>query len=106
MMDTAPIFPQSIHPVKPSRRRDGKRGAKSYPRTRRSPRYWLIDFRLSCQFLPKDGPPLARFVGGNDWLRMARPTYHDVFASDVFIFGTWIRDEFVEVSCTSILSPA
>lgn len=106
MMDGS-MFPEGWHPCDTEMSRDYRGQAKRYSRTERPPRYYLVDFGISCRYDPANGPPLEdtivhggdrtvpEFQGGLD-----KP--YDPFATDVYFIGNLLRQEFVQV-CNIII---
>jgi hypothetical protein len=75
--------------------------AKYLTRTERPPKYYLIDFGISSQFDPSDGPPLERPVVGGDKtvpeFKKSISTYNP-FPTDVYYLGNMIREQFLQVN--------
>ena len=101
MLDPSNMYPESFHPVDIDRRKDFRRQAKWYSRTRRPTKYLLIDFGLSRRYDPADGPPLDRPVHGGD---KSAPEHQDrvtpcnPFHTDVYYLGNLVREDFIQVS--------
>ncbi|KAL4247870.1 hypothetical protein ABKN59_007476 [Abortiporus biennis] len=64
MMDPNPTYPNMFHPVAMSKNRNFKGKAKHFTRTARPTKYYFIDFGLSRQYNPDDGPPLEYPIFG------------------------------------------
>jgi hypothetical protein len=100
MFDPSKMYPKSFHPAKIKRSRDFRGKAKGYTRTWRPPRYLLIDFGLSRQYDPANGPPLERPIHGGD---KSAPEHRDLkipcnpFPTDVYYLGNLVREVFIQV---------
>ena len=100
MLDPSGMYPESFHPVAINRSKDFREKAKKYSRTRRPPRYLLIDFGLSRQYDPANGPPLDEPLRGSD---KSVPEHHDrvtpcnPFPTDIYYLGNLVRTQFAQV---------
>ncbi len=100
MLDPTNMYPDHFHPVDMSRSKDYRHKAKKYSRTWRPTRYLLIDFGLSRQYDPAQGPPLDEPIQGGD---KSVPEHQDKktpcnpFPTDVYYLGNLVRREFMEV---------
>jgi hypothetical protein len=100
MLDPSGMFPNSFHPVDPSKAKDFRRKAKSYSRTRRPTRYLLIDFGHSRFYDPANGPPLDEPLSGGD---KSAPEHQDgktpcdPFPTDVYYLGNLVREDYMQV---------
>ena len=100
MLDPSGMYPESFHPVAVDRSKDFRKNAKAYSRTRRPPRYLLIDFGLSRQYDPANGPPLDEPLRGGD---KSAPEHQDrvtpcnPFPTDIYYMGNLVRLEFFQV---------
>lgn len=100
MMDPVPLYPNLYHPFKRHKTMDLKRRAKHYSRTSRPTRYFIIDFGLSRQYDPADGPPLEYPIWGGD---KTVPEFQvsdeacDPFPTDIYYLGNMIRLNFLQV---------
>ena len=98
------MYPNGWHPtqdwLKPDftlHRRD-----EVYTRTQRPPKYYIIDFGISRQYDPTDGPPLEDPIKRGD---KTVPEHQgrkgiipcNTFFTDVYYAGNLIRTEFLEV---------
>ena len=100
MLDPSGMYPESFHPIAINRSNDFRKKAKAYSRTRRPPQYLLIDFGLSRQYDPANGPPLDEPLRGGD---KSAPEHQDrvtpcnPFPTDVYYMGNLVRLQFVQV---------
>jgi len=100
MLDPSHMYPESFHPANNQRTRDFRRKAKWYSRTRRPTRYLLIDFGLSHQYDPANGPPLEKPLRGGD---KSAPEHQDMstpcnpFPTDVYYLGNLVREYYMQV---------
>ena len=98
MLDPTPLYPNLYHPLVPFLTKDLKSWAKHYSRTTHPPRYYLIDFGLSRQYDPKNGPPQEYPIWGGD---KTVPEFQnsdevcDPFPTDIYYLGNMIRENFV-----------
>ena len=100
MLDPSRMYPESFHPLDIERRKDFRGKAKKYTRTRRPPRYFLIDFGLSRQYDPANGPPLDQPLRGGDKSapeHQDRTTPCNPFPTDVYSLGNLVREKFIQV---------
>jgi len=97
MLDPSGMYPESFHPVAINRSKDFRKRAKAYSRTRRPPRYILIDFGLSrqCDGSPLDGP--LRHGEKSESEHQDRITTWNPFPTDVYYMGSIVRLQFVQV---------
>ncbi|KAI0040925.1 hypothetical protein FA95DRAFT_1646111, partial [Auriscalpium vulgare] len=101
VLDPSGMYPKSFHPVKMNRSKNFHWFAKSYTRTQRPPRYYLIDFGLSRYYDPEDGPPLDVVRRGGD---KSAPEFHDYpncpphnpFPTDIYYLGNLLREDFMQ----------
>ena len=100
MLDPSGMYPGSFHPVDIERSKDFRQKAKWYSRTRRPTRYLLIDFGLSRQYDPANGPPLEKPLRGGD---KSAPEHQDMntpcnpFPTDVYYLGNLVREDYMQV---------
>jgi hypothetical protein len=100
MLDPSGMYPDSFHPVAIDRSRDFRKKAKAYSRTRRPPRYLLIDLGLSRRYDPENGHPLDMPLRGGD---KSAPEHQDPvtscnpFPTDIYYIGNLVREIFVQV---------
>ncbi|KAF8263961.1 kinase-like domain-containing protein [Lactarius quietus] len=99
MLDPTNMFPDSFHPVALERSKDFRHKVKEYSRTRRPTRYLLIDFGLSRQYDPANGPPLDEPLHGGD---RTAPEHRDgetpcnPFPTDVYYLGNLVRQHYIQ----------
>ena len=101
LLDPRAMYPESFHPTRPDLRRDFQAPARSYTRTERPPRYFLIDLGLAMVYPPEKGPPRAYPIQGGDHTVPEFEDHpedlHDPFPTDVYYLGNWIKAGFVQV---------
>jgi hypothetical protein len=104
MLDPSEMYPQGFHPTEMNRSRDFKGRAKRYTRTQRPPRYYLIDFGLSRQYLSRKvlDVPLR---GGDK----SAPEHRNVircnpFYTDIYYLGNLILQEFIKVKLPMVIA--
>lgn len=108
MMDTG-MFPKLFHPQMPWYSLNMKRHPRSYTRTRRPTRYFLIDFGLSGIYDPLQGRTTAIPVLGGDKTvpefqnNVERP--QEVYPTDIYYIGNMIRECFLQVRVHSEDAP-
>ena len=110
MLNPSNMYPESFHPAEMSRSKDFSRKAKWYSRTRRPTNYLLIDFGLSRQYDPANGPPLDIPYQGGD---KSAPEHQDQdlgklcnpFPTDVYYLGNLVREEYIQVCVVSLFWP-
>jgi hypothetical protein len=103
------MFPEGFHPFFKDRNTSFTGSAKHLTRTERPPKYYLIDFGISSQFDPSDGPPLERPVVGGDKTVPEFKTsidIYDPFPTDVYYLGNMIREQFLQVKGDILNSPS
>jgi hypothetical protein len=108
MMDASEMYPNSFHPVVQDRNRDYHGTAKHYPRTRRPPKYYFIDFGLSRRYDPANGPPLeAPLIGGDksvpEFQGNKALEHSDPFPTDVYYIGNLVKRDFLDVGPISVI---
>lgn len=100
MLDPTNMYPESFHPIAMGRSKDFRRTITGYSRTRRPTRYLLIDFGLSRQYDPANGPPLDDPLHGGD---RSAPEHQDgvtrcnPFPTDVYYLGNLVRQHYIQV---------
>ncbi|KAI0041041.1 hypothetical protein FA95DRAFT_1565800 [Auriscalpium vulgare] len=101
VFDPSGMYPNSFHPVKMNRSKNFHWFAKSYTRTQRPPRYYLIDFGLSRCYDPALEAPLDHPVRGGD---KSAPEFrnfpncpdHNPFQTDIYYIGNVLREDFIQ----------
>ncbi|EMD33669.1 hypothetical protein CERSUDRAFT_159918 [Gelatoporia subvermispora B] len=102
MMDPEPMFPNFFHPTKQDRNRNFRGKAKYLSRTRRPPKYYIIDFGLSRKYPADDPAPRELPIIGGD---KSVPEHQDdkysdacdPFATDVYCLGNLIQKRLLQV---------
>ena len=97
MFDPSEMYPQGFHPTKPSRTRDFKNKAKRSTRTQQPPRYYLIDFGLSRQYLSREALDEALRGGDKSAPEHQNGTQCNPFHTDIYYLGNLVRQEFMRV---------
>jgi hypothetical protein len=97
MFDPSGMYPKGFHPVQINRSRDFKGKPQRYNRTRRPPRYYLIDFSLSRKYSSRnvlDEPLLGddKSVPEHQYDRRCNP-----FPTDIYHLGNLVRECFMKV---------
>ena len=98
MLDPSEMYPQGFHPVQIDRSRDFKGKTQGYDRTQRPPRYYLIDFGLSRQYISRNA--LDDPVRGGD---KSAPEHRlgrrcNPFHTDIYHLGNLVRMRFMKVN--------
>ena len=89
------------HPIDPDRSRDWNGFAKTYTRTKRPVKYYLIDFGISRKYDANVTAPLEEQIMGGD---RTVPEFRnfdgpcDPFPTDIYYIGNVVRQEFLHVS--------
>lgn len=100
MMNADAMYPGGFHPVAQDKSPNWKGRAKHFSRTKRPPRYYIIDFGISIRFPLSDASPRARAVWGGDGDRppeiQQQGAEYDPFPADVFYLGNIIKHHFTE----------
>jgi hypothetical protein len=96
MFDPSEMYPEGYHPIQLSRDRDYRRRTKRYSRTKRPPRYYLIEFGLSRRYPSRDALDEPR--GGD----MSAPEHRrggrcNPFRTDIYYLGNFVREHFMRV---------
>ena len=97
MFDPSEMYPQGFHPTKPNRTRDFKGKAKRYTRTQQPPRYYLIDFGLSRQYLSREVLDEPLRGGDKSAPEHRNGTWCNPFYTDIYYLGNLVRQEFMRV---------
>ncbi|KAG7098231.1 hypothetical protein E1B28_000198 [Marasmius oreades] len=89
LMDHSPLYDVPPHPIMPIKSRDWSRPVEPSNRTDRPVHYYIIDFDLSVQYGPKDGPHLREpwYGGDRSVPEFERDEMCDPFAVDVYRMG-------------------
>ncbi|KAI0081935.1 hypothetical protein K474DRAFT_1586596 [Panus rudis PR-1116 ss-1] len=101
MMDPKPMFPKLYHPSSPTRNRDLTGSAKHYTRTKRPPKYYIIDFGLSRKYEHRREPIGELLIMGGD---KSAPEFEDLrrrwdpFKLDIYYLGNMIREDFLQLT--------
>ncbi|KAJ7092043.1 kinase-like domain-containing protein [Mycena belliarum] len=103
MMEASKMYPDGFHFQHPKHTRDYSRFARFYPRTRRPPRYYLIDFGLTRIYDTRDPPPIEPIIPGGDrsvpefkTTDENGPMACDPFPIDVYYLGNMIKKHFLD----------
>ncbi|KAF9073652.1 kinase-like domain-containing protein [Rhodocollybia butyracea] len=98
VMDARSMYTRQWHPNDPKKRYDWSGRALHHSRTRRPPRYYLIDFGFSRECDPsRPRPPELAIRSGGYFPPEAREdTPCDPFATDVFLLGNMMYTAFLE----------
>ncbi|KAI0038461.1 hypothetical protein FA95DRAFT_1613374 [Auriscalpium vulgare] len=101
VLDPSGMYPNSFHPIKMNRTKDFHWIAKSYTRTQRPPRYYLIDFGLSRYYDPANGVPMDDAIRGGDKSAPEFRDYfngvvHNPFPTDIYYIGNLLRTDFIQ----------
>ena len=97
MLDPSEMYPKGFHPVQINRSRDFKSNLRKFNRTRRPPRYYLIDFGLSRQYSSRNA--LDDPLRGGD---KSAPEHQlgsrcNPFHTDIYHLGNLVRERFIKV---------
>ena len=109
MFDPSSMYPESFHPMETHMKRDYSGPARYFTRTKRSPKYYFIDFGISRKYDPSESNPREPPIWGGD---KEVPEFQNSnepcnpFPTDVFYIGNAIMKDFIQVSriCTLLLS--
>ena len=97
MFDPSKMYPEGYHPTQIDRSRDFKSRAKRYTRTQRPPRYYLIDFGLSRQYLSRKALDVPLRGGDKSAPEHRNATRCNPFHTDIYYLGKLVRQEFIQV---------
>jgi hypothetical protein len=97
MFDPSEMYPKGFHPTQLDRSRNFKGKAKRYTRTQRPPRYYLIDFGLSRQYLSRRALDLPLRGGDKSAPEHRNATRCNPFYTDIYYLGNLVRREFIKV---------
>jgi len=97
MMDWSPLYDSPPHFLSTGRNADLTGAPKHHNRTTRPVKYHFIDWNLSNQYNPEDGPHLLRPGYGGDRTvpEFSRNEQCDPFKVDVYCLGNLIRTKFL-----------
>ncbi|KAI1795569.1 kinase-like domain-containing protein [Ganoderma leucocontextum] len=99
MLDLAPLYSETPHPIDRGRSYDFKRRVRRFTRTERPVKYYYIDFGISRRYAPDDASPLEDIIVGGD---KSVPEFEGTdepqnpFWTDIYYLGNLIRTEFLE----------
>ena len=101
MLDPSEMYPNGFHPTQINRSQDFSGRAKRHTRTRRPPRYYLIDFGLSRQYRSRDAFDDPLRGGDRSAPEHQRGGACNPFQTDIYYLGNLIREEFMRVTFTT-----
>ncbi|KAJ7092036.1 kinase-like domain-containing protein [Mycena belliarum] len=98
MMDASPLLIDDVNPWDPEMTRDLSRDARFRNRTEHPVRYYWIDFDLTGEHDPSQGPPLVepKYGGTRQVPEFEFPEKCNPFAVDVWCLGFFIHVYFME----------
>ena len=94
------MFPEMFHPIRYWLKRDLSGAPKSYTRTSRPPKYYIIDFGISRKYKSSDAPFLEPIIQGGD---KSVPEHRspwapcDPFPTDVYYIANAIHEKVIQV---------
>ena len=100
MLDLAPLYSVTPHPIVRGRSYDFKRRIRGFTRTERPARYYYIDFSIFRRYAPDDDAPLEDIIVGGD---KSVPEFEgtdeaqDPLWTVIYYLGDLIRTGFLEV---------
>jgi hypothetical protein len=97
MLDPSGMYPNGFHPVQIDRKKNFEGKATAYTRTQRPPRYILIDFGLSRQYLSRDAVDYPLRGGDKSAPEHKLPRPSNPFCTDVYYIGNLVREKFIAV---------
>ncbi|KAF8829573.1 hypothetical protein HHX47_DHR3000455 [Lentinula edodes] len=97
-MEANSMFIRQYHPMAPKKRYDWNGRALHFSRTRRPPRYYLIDFGCSRMYDPSQPRPLEYSLKSGGYIppEGLADMPCDPFATDVFFLGNLMRTSFLD----------
>lgn len=95
MLDPSEMYPNGFHPTQINRRPNFNGRAKRHTRTRRPPRYYLIDFGLSRRYASRDAFDEPLRGGDRTAPEHQRGGPCNPFQTDIYYLGNLIREEFI-----------
>ncbi|KAI1795560.1 kinase-like domain-containing protein [Ganoderma leucocontextum] len=99
MLDLAPLYSETPHPVNRGRSYDFQRRVRRFTRTERPVKYYYIDFGISRIYASDDTSPLEDIIVGGD---KSVPEFEGTdepqnpFWTDIYYLGNLIRTGFLE----------
>jgi serine/threonine protein kinase len=106
MLDPSGMYPDGFHPTQINRRPDFSGRAKRHTRTRRPPRYYLIDFGLSRRYATRDAFDDSLRGGDRTAPEHQREGPCNPFQTDIYYLGNLIREKFIRVTFATALNLA
>jgi hypothetical protein len=104
MLDPSEMYPNGFHPTQINRRPNFNGRAKRHTRTRRPPRYYLIDFGLSRRYASRDAFDEPLRGGDRTAPEHQRGGPCNPFQTDIYYLGNLIREEFIRVTRVTALT--
>jgi hypothetical protein len=109
MFDPSDMYPDLYHPVRTERKRDFKGKAKHFSRTQRPPKYYLIDLGLSRRYEGDIASVVEPVIIGGDrtapeHARDRAATPCNPFQTDVYYIGNMVRENFIRVRSSLMIS--
>lgn len=104
MVDSRDMWPEPYHIMMNIRNRALTAHVKKpFTRTAKTPKYYIIDFGMSCRYSPDDPHPTETAPDGGDrtvpeFNNSFESTPHDPFAVDIYCVGNVIQEWILEVS--------
>jgi len=95
MFGPSDMFPEGYHPIQMNRSRDFKGVVKQYTRTQRPPRYYLIDFGLSRQYISREVLDEPHRGGDKSAPEHRSGKWCNPFYTDIYYLGNLVRSEFM-----------
>ncbi|KAF7316362.1 Protein kinase domain-containing protein [Mycena indigotica] len=97
VQDPSRLFPSGYHPVHIWQSATSDWPARHITRTECWPRYFVIDFGLSRQYHPSDGPPLEYVIMGGDKSPPEFRTHQlcNPFPTDIYCLGNLLKESFL-----------
>ena len=102
--DPSGMYPKGFHPVRLNRSRDFKGRAKSYTRTQRPTRYYLVDFGSSHRYNSRNALDDPLPGGDNTAPEQQLEGLYNPFRTDIYDLGNVIRERFLKVSTEVLVS--
>ena len=111
-MSTQEMHPEPYHVMAPYMNRTlTARAKKPFTRTAKPPKYFIIDFGMSCRYSPDDPNPTETSPDGGDgtvpeFNNSSDPVPHNPFAVDIYCMGNVIQEVILDVSSLKPISQA